>query len=90
MATSTAETTTLSTPELLELIPLNLDIQTLLLSQRICRTWQEIIQESLPLQKHLFLAPIDDSPTVQKSHNSLLVKKFPTFFNTTYEYIRDG
>ncbi|KAL4873115.1 hypothetical protein BDV12DRAFT_160404 [Aspergillus spectabilis] len=67
MATSIPTTTTLSTPELLEIILLNLGIQTLLLYQRICRNWREIIQGSPALQKHLFLAPIDDSPAIQKT-----------------------
>ncbi|KAL4865314.1 hypothetical protein BDV12DRAFT_200257 [Aspergillus spectabilis] len=89
MATSTAETTTLSTPKLLELILLTPDIQAFPLHQRACQTWRETIQGSPAVQKHLFLAPIDDSPTIQNTHVSLLVRIFPLFFVSPYEHTKE-
>lgn len=52
-----AATATLDTGELLELILLNLDTRTLLLSQRVDRRWHYIIRHSKMLQKKLFLLP---------------------------------
>ncbi|GIZ46008.1 hypothetical protein CKM354_000915100 [Cercospora kikuchii] len=52
-----AATATLDTGELLELILLNLDTKTLLLSQRVDRRWHYIIRHSKMLQKKLFLLP---------------------------------
>lgn len=80
MATKNAEATALSTFELLELILLQLDTQTLLMAQRTCQTWYRIIQESVPIQKALFFAPTDSSSTNTKVQNPLLAKMFPSFF----------
>ncbi|EME77237.1 uncharacterized protein MYCFIDRAFT_212669 [Pseudocercospora fijiensis CIRAD86] len=52
-----ATTAALDTAELLELILLNLDTRTLLLSQRVDRRWHHTIRNSKSLQKKLFLLP---------------------------------
>lgn len=47
----------LQTAELLEAILLELPMVDLLLAQAVCKTWQDIIQRSTPIQRALFLAP---------------------------------
>ncbi|KAJ5166048.1 hypothetical protein N7492_006344 [Penicillium capsulatum] len=69
----------LLTPELLELMLLRLDLQTLLISpQLICRAWSALIRESSAIQRMLFFEPAQDS---EKRRNSLLIDAFPSFFN---------
>ena len=46
-----------NTAELLETVLLNLPTKDLLLSQRVCRSWQALILTSLHLQRALFLLP---------------------------------
>ncbi|KAE8135354.1 hypothetical protein BDV38DRAFT_284989 [Aspergillus pseudotamarii] len=82
MATQNAQDITLSTFELLELILLQLDTQTLLTAQRICQAWSRIIQESVPIQKALFFIPTDSSSASTKVQNPLLAKMFPSFFQS--------
>lgn len=82
MATQTAQAIALSTFELLELILLQLDTQTLLTAQRTCQTWHRIIQESVAIQKALFFIPMNSSSANIKVQNALLAKKFPGFFNS--------
>ncbi|KAK4619530.1 hypothetical protein CLAFUW4_11690 [Fulvia fulva] len=53
----TASDDTLHTAELLELILTNLDPRTLLLAQRMSTYWRDLIINSPPLQKKLFLRP---------------------------------
>jgi hypothetical protein len=49
------QTKVLTTPELLEIILLHLDIRTLLVSaQRVCQTWTVLIQSSPAIQQALF------------------------------------
>lgn len=76
-----AQTECLSTSEILELIFLQLDPQTLLIAaQQTCRAWRGVIHESPSLQRALFLIP-SDYP--EKIRNPLLVKRFPSFFGKT-------
>ncbi|PYH79564.1 hypothetical protein BO82DRAFT_404201 [Aspergillus uvarum CBS 121591] len=46
-------------PEILEIILLGLDTKTLLLSTRVCRTWNALIRSSPGIQKALFFRPAD-------------------------------
>ncbi|KFZ06079.1 hypothetical protein V501_07741 [Pseudogymnoascus sp. VKM F-4519 (FW-2642)] len=48
----------LSTPELLEAILLNVNMKTLLLSQRVSRSWGSIMTSSLVIQQALFFRPV--------------------------------
>ena len=52
-----AQKTMLETTELREAILLQLPCKDLLLAQRVCRTWQITIRDSVQLQKALFLTP---------------------------------
>ena len=52
-----ATTATLETGELLEMILKALEIRTLLLAQRVCRAWRQIISANSDLQKKLYLKP---------------------------------
>ncbi|PYI11377.1 hypothetical protein BO78DRAFT_413846 [Aspergillus sclerotiicarbonarius CBS 121057] len=73
----------LSTPELLEMILLQLDLRTLLASaQRVCRAWNGLIQESSFIQEALFLKPIKkrDSNPIERTLNPLLSETFPAIF----------
>ncbi|KAK4956534.1 hypothetical protein LTR10_006061 [Elasticomyces elasticus] len=47
----------LAITELLESILVRVDAKTLLLSQRVCRKWRDVIEGSLVLQQKLFLRP---------------------------------
>ncbi|KAL9620098.1 MAG: hypothetical protein Q9160_005304 [Pyrenula sp. 1 TL-2023] len=90
MATS-ATSLFLSTDHLLELVLGQLDMQTLLLSQRVSRTWQRVIIESASLQQNLFFQPKKTDPTVSDSDveyvfNPLLAKVFPPFFTNRTLY----
>ncbi|KAJ5652691.1 hypothetical protein N7507_010117 [Penicillium longicatenatum] len=73
----------LNIPEILEMILLQIDMRTLLIScQRVCREWRNMITKSLPIQKVLFFTPIKEFEwgTGEKVHNSLLAEMFPTCF----------
>jgi hypothetical protein len=81
---SSAVQATFSSPELLEVILMNLPMQDLLVNGlRINRTWNATISTSPTLQQHLFFAPtvqsLNDEPKWTK--NPLLTEKFPTWFN---------
>ncbi|RAK94917.1 uncharacterized protein BO80DRAFT_292012 [Aspergillus ibericus CBS 121593] len=68
----------LSIPELLVQILGHLDVRTLLIAQRVCRTWATQIQRSTYLQQALFLAP---APSTEiPIYNPLLRETFPSFF----------
>lgn len=54
---ATAAQRTLGIPELLEVVLSRVDVKTLLLAQRTCRTWRQVIQESKTLRQSLFLQP---------------------------------
>ncbi|KAE8154177.1 hypothetical protein BDV25DRAFT_136103 [Aspergillus avenaceus] len=47
-------------PEILEMILLSTDTQTLLTSQRVCGLWRGLIKKSPHIQKALFLKPISE------------------------------
>ncbi|OJJ33317.1 hypothetical protein ASPWEDRAFT_619105 [Aspergillus wentii DTO 134E9] len=74
-------------PELLELILLSVDMQTLLTSQRVCRLWHNLINISKPLQKALFFLPIELNPnTARKTYTrNPLIRKilWPNFICST-------
>lgn len=67
----------LGTTDTLELVLLQLDIQTLLLAQRTCRLWHAIITTSPSIQELLFYLPNDIKKPI---YNPLLAKSFPAFF----------
>lgn len=63
----------LHTPELLEMILGALDPKTLLTSAtRVCRYWNNVIRDSLVLQRALFLLPERPSTIIQPRANPLL------------------
>ncbi|KAL2012437.1 hypothetical protein VTN00DRAFT_5155 [Thermoascus crustaceus] len=75
----------LSTPELLELILLHLDMRTLLTSaQLVCHAWTDLITSSPSIQQALFFrcVPVDSSSrtSIKKVYNPLLAELFPPFF----------
>ncbi|KFY08403.1 hypothetical protein V492_06268 [Pseudogymnoascus sp. VKM F-4246] len=86
----------LSIPELLEAILLDVDMKTLLLSQRVNRNWASIIAASSVLQQALFFQPAQEVSSIipfdptdnhfgdhdsEIIYNPLLVAKFgPAFF----------
>ncbi|KFY43191.1 hypothetical protein V494_02083 [Pseudogymnoascus sp. VKM F-4513 (FW-928)] len=86
----------LSIPELLEAILLDVDMKTLLLSQRVNRNWASIITASSVLQQALFFQPAQEVSSIipfdptdnhfgdhdsEIIYNPLLVAKFgPAFF----------
>ena len=55
------------TPELLELMLIEVDMRTLLLSQRVSKYWQELITNSTKLKKKLFLVPATSNELVTLS-----------------------
>ena len=69
----------ISTPELLEIILLQLDMRTLLTSaQLVSRTWHGLITKSSRLQKALFFLP--DTNSKERTKNPLLAELFPQWF----------
>lgn len=73
----------LNTPEILEMILIELDMRTLLTSaQRVCRTWVNMISNSPSIQKALFFTPIKDSEWGEnvKMLNPLLTATFSSIF----------
>lgn len=63
-------------PEMLEAILLNLDMHTLLMSARVCYTWNDLIKNSRKIQQALFYIPVDPLAPGQRSvKNPLVVKK---------------
>lgn len=72
--------------ELLEIVLLQLDITTLLLSQRVSRSWAHCISHSGPIQRALFLVPtpVDAYNNKNNNHdvvaNPLLFQHFPIWF----------
>lgn len=87
-ASQSAQFQALSTPEILELILLQLDMRTLLTSaQRVCRLWADLTKKSPYIQEALFLTPVRDNNTntvaVNKVRNPLLAEAFPSIFQNT-------
>ncbi|KAI9924875.1 hypothetical protein ASPWEDRAFT_40561 [Aspergillus wentii DTO 134E9] len=71
----------LSTPELLELILLQLDLRTLIASTpQVCRAWAALVKESSLIQEALFMKPLRKHPNSEKQLNPLLVDAFPPLF----------
>lgn len=77
-----------ATGELLEIILLDIDTHTLLVSApRVCRQWHHVISSSLPLQQSLFFLPshardISSPGARQQQQNPLLRKQFPPWFSS--------
>jgi hypothetical protein len=62
--------TVLSTPELLEMILLKLDMRTLLTTaQRVCLQWQGLIADSPAIQQALFFRPVPMPPSLPSTQN---------------------
>ncbi|KLU90779.1 hypothetical protein MAPG_10630 [Magnaporthiopsis poae ATCC 64411] len=92
--TQTAAATVFGTTELLEDILARVDIRTLLLSQRVSRTWYETIASSRPLQRQLFFlaehAQSIEHMTTGRRRNPLLEQVFaPWFIDRDHHYTRD-
>ncbi|KAH8196375.1 hypothetical protein TruAng_009458 [Truncatella angustata] len=91
--TSAAAERVALTPELMELIFLDTDLRTLLVSaQRVCKTWNGIIQSSRQIQCAMFFEPIapstDEEITQGRTINPLLADRFPSFFTTARNTIK--
>ncbi|RAH74694.1 uncharacterized protein BO66DRAFT_433803 [Aspergillus aculeatinus CBS 121060] len=68
--------TVFHTPEILKMILLDLDMLTLLISRRVCHTWNEMIKSSLRIQQALFYIPLESKPPDQQAmKNPLVVDK---------------
>ncbi|PWY91897.1 hypothetical protein BO94DRAFT_461505 [Aspergillus sclerotioniger CBS 115572] len=83
MHSSSSTQWVLFTPELLEMILLQLDLRTLVASaQRVCRAWNGLIQGSSSLQEALFLKPIKKHKNnlTENTINPLLAEAFPAIF----------
>jgi hypothetical protein len=79
---SSAATTALSIPKLLQNILQHLSLPDLLLSAPlVCRTWHAAILTSPLLQKQLFFAP---SPASPRTVNPFLASKFAALFDKPY------
>jgi hypothetical protein len=81
----------MSTPEILEMILLELDLPTLLIAaQRVCRSWVTLISKSVQIQRALFFSPVEkpDVPMHEKMQNPLLAKAFPCVFPSPGEDFR--
>ncbi|OBT93007.1 hypothetical protein VE01_08635 [Pseudogymnoascus verrucosus] len=80
---SSATTTVLSIPELLQNILTHLSVPDLLLTAPlVSRTWQHAILSSPLLQQQLFLAPAP--ATTPRTVNPLLAAKFPALFDNPH------
>ncbi|KAE8154829.1 hypothetical protein BDV25DRAFT_147072 [Aspergillus avenaceus] len=76
----------LFTPDILERILLTLDMRTLLLSKRVCRMWNDLIDHSPKLQAALFFQPIPETEFTGERHipNPLIVDEvWPRYFRRT-------
>ncbi|RAL01403.1 uncharacterized protein BO80DRAFT_464650 [Aspergillus ibericus CBS 121593] len=89
MHTTSTTNWVLSTPELLELILLHLDLRTLLTcAPLVCHFWNTLIQQSTPLQETLYFKPIkpkhhpsNANASIARTLNPLLVDSFPAIFH---------
>ncbi|KAJ5654596.1 hypothetical protein N7490_001599 [Penicillium lividum] len=81
--TKSAINKALHIPEILEMILVQVDMRTLLTSQRVCRTWVDVISKSPSIQKALFFTPIQDFEwgMGKKVLNPLLMETFPFIFS---------
>ncbi|RYP10631.1 hypothetical protein DL765_008056 [Monosporascus sp. GIB2] len=86
--------TTLSIPELLVQILSELDLRTLLLSQRVSKHWRDTIARAPELQRALFFEPAAassaDELTTGRRRNPLLEAAFPPFFRENVRYSNNG
>ncbi|TKA73388.1 hypothetical protein B0A49_06801 [Cryomyces minteri] len=110
-STTTTTTTTaavaahhvLHIPELLEAILLHLPPQTLLLAQRVCRTFRAVIRASIHIQRALFFAPqwhlparrahtwrTADRPGAKPANNRLLLRALPGCYPTVSSVVVGG
>lgn len=90
-----------NTTELVEAILLHLHPKDILLSQRVCRKFQNTIQGSLHLRRALFLAPTppttDNAPThdlelkINPIHKEIIQNNTPVHFKlgSSYHAVRD-
>ncbi|KAH7197618.1 uncharacterized protein B0J16DRAFT_23889 [Fusarium flagelliforme] len=79
-------------PELLELVLVNLDLKTLLVSaSRVCRYWAATMARSSKIQQALFFQPVPSTGVKRPESftlNPLLVEKFGRcFFDIDREYV---
>lgn len=72
MVESTAASTVVTTPELLEMILLQRTLTEILQAQRVCSTWRDVIKTSPQLQCALFFRPSVEPP-LRYIHNDLKV-----------------
>ncbi|KAJ5746649.1 hypothetical protein N7520_011831 [Penicillium odoratum] len=81
--TTSAINKALDIPEILEMILAQVDMRTLLTSQRVCRNWVAVISKSPSIQKALFFTPIQDSEwgMEKKILNPLLMETFLFIFS---------
>ncbi|KAE8419509.1 hypothetical protein BDV36DRAFT_294103 [Aspergillus pseudocaelatus] len=76
-------------PEILEDILLSLDMYTLLISARVCCTWNSLIKSSRKIQQALFYIPSDTvAPGQPRVKNPLVVEKIWFEFIRTQLYSR--
>ncbi|KAJ5403508.1 hypothetical protein N7509_003379 [Penicillium cosmopolitanum] len=67
----------LEMPEIVTLILRQMDMGTLLTSQRVCHMWADLIRESKTLQQDLYFLPtIHEDNKALRYRNSLLAEKF--------------
>ena len=71
--------TLLSTIEIMESVLFALPMRDLLLAQRVCKQWQQLITQSPQLQRKLFLRP-SPSSEAEPEFNDLLMEVFPPLF----------
>jgi hypothetical protein len=68
----------LEIPEIMLSILRQMDMATLLTSQRVCHMWADLIRESKTLQQDLYFLPISDEGNDEPRYrNPLLAEKFP-------------
>lgn len=79
-------------PEFLEMILLEFDTRTLLVSaQRVCRLWREMIRSSIKLQAALFFKPVAQPPAPGSTpiRNPLLERVWREFFHSKPQFASD-
>ncbi|PYI34996.1 hypothetical protein BP00DRAFT_463002 [Aspergillus indologenus CBS 114.80] len=63
-------------PELVEQILLQMDMQTLLISTRVCYLWHDLISKSKAMQTSLFFQPAENTPQGERrTANPLIIQK---------------
>ncbi|RAH76003.1 hypothetical protein BO86DRAFT_405057 [Aspergillus japonicus CBS 114.51] len=63
-------------PELVEQILLQMDMQTLLISTRVCYLWHDLISKSQAMQTSLFFQPAENTPQGERrTINPLIIQK---------------